>query len=634
MHPAYFPVFFWSLFIFASFLGYGETLRRALKRSEFEDLGWGLTAVWGMAVTLAIGGFLMAFKLAIAPILTAVIVLGAALAALHGVTHFLAGRFSLSSFRISLADLVLYLLAALAFASSIAWPNHVDPNDDLICYLMLPEKLLCTGTLIEPFSFQRAGTYGGQAILQALVMIVGAERNGHVPDRGIAMVMMFGMLVHATRGLRGQQAIVRFLLLFAFWFVPVPRISTNGAMTGGCLILGMLETMQRANAANTRRWSLFVPAGLLLAGACSIRPTFTVMAGFILAALAVRELWIAHRSRSTLMSATTPFLTIGLTALVILIPFMVTLYASNRTPMVPPISGYVSKAYQTYSFEDPIRNIFGTLSFFAAPEALCMLALLAIAALYPVKQGTSAILWGTILATGLILHRFSALAFLDQYRYLYPVFVPLAFWFIAAVLKKSAAENPPDSTNEPIRMPIAASIAALIVFMVVNASQGGKELGEQVKGLPDQIKEVKPFFDPSLKKAYADLQGLVPPGEKILTMVDASYWLDYKRNPMFSINAVGGSSPPPGLPFEQGPDALAGYLKGLGIRYVIAVDFDNAVLLYTRKLWNESTRPEWFYTSIWKPRFNDFMDNIDALAAQDGRLVAKAGNARLIDLGQ
>ena len=263
-----------------------------------------------------------------------------------------------------------------------------------------------------------------------------------------------------------------------------------------------------------------------------------------------------------------------------------------------------------------------------------MLTLLAIAALYPVKQGTSAILWGIMLSAGLLVYNFSALAFLDQYRFLYPILAPSAFWFIAAVLKKSAAENSADSANEPIRMPIAASIAALLVFMVVNASQGGKELGEQVKGLPDQIKEVKPFFDPSLKQAYADLQGLVPPGEKILTMVDASYWLDYKRNPMFSINAVGGSSPPPGLPFEQGPDALASYLKGLGIRYVIAVDFDNAVLLYTRKLWNESTRPEWFYTSIWKPRFNDFMDNIDALAAQDGRLLGKAGNARLIDLGK
>lgn len=634
MHPAYFPVFFWSLFIFASFLGYGETLRRALKRSEFEDLGWGLTAAWGMAVTLAIGGLLMAFKLAIAPILTAVIVLGAALAVLHGVTRFMAGKFSLSSIRISLADLVLYLLAAIAFASSIAWPNHIDPNDDLICYLMLPEKLLCTGTLIEPFSFQRAGTFGGQAILQALVMIVGAERNGHVPDRGIAMIMMFGMLVHATRGLRGQQAIVRFLLLFAFWFVPVPRISTNGAMTGGCLILGMLETMQRAFSPNTRRWSLFVPAGLLLAGACSIRPTFTVIAGFILAALALRDIWTARRSGATLLSVTQPYLTIGITAFAILIPFMVTLYASNGTPMVPPISGYVSKAYQTYSFEDPIRNLFGILTFFTAPEAIAMLALLAVAALYPVKQGTSAIVWGLMLATGLILHRFSALAFLDQYRYLYPVLVPLALWFIAALLKKSADQDSADCISGPIRMPVAVSAAALLVFMVVNANQGGKELGEQFKGLPDQMHEVKPFFDPSLKKAYTDIQGLVPAGEKILTMVDASYLLDYKRNPMVSINAVGGSSPPPGLPFEQGPDALAKYLKGLGIRYVIAVDFNNAVLLYTRKLWNENTRPEWFYTSIWKPRFNDFMDNIDALAAQDGRLVAQAGNARLIDLGQ
>jgi len=36
----YFPVLLWSLVIFASIWG----LRRALKRPEFDDLGWGLTA--------------------------------------------------------------------------------------------------------------------------------------------------------------------------------------------------------------------------------------------------------------------------------------------------------------------------------------------------------------------------------------------------------------------------------------------------------------------------------------------------------------------------------------------------------------------------------------------------------------
>ncbi len=633
MHPSYLPVFFWSLIIFVSFLGYGETLRRALNRTEFNDLGWGLTSAWGMATTLAIGGLLMAFHLAITPILTAVVVLGAALGLFYGVGSLVGGKVSRSTFRVPLSDLILYLLAAIAFASSIAWPNQIDPNDDLICYLMLPRKILCTGTLIEPFSFQRAGTFGGQALLQALVMIVGAERNGHVPDRGIAMVMMFGLLVHATRGLRGQQAVVRFLLLFAFWLVPVPRISTNGAITGGILFIGMLETLERAFSVKLRSWSAFIPAGLLLAGACSIRPTFTVVAGGVLLALALRDLWGGYRSRG-LANAITPYATIGLVALAILIPFMMVLYASNGTPMVPPFSGFVSKAFQTYSYQEPLKNISGALAFFAAPEALAMLALLSVAAYYPVKRDSKPILWGTMLASGVILHRFSALAFLDLYRYLYPIFVPLAMWMLAALLQKSAAENQQDPANEPIRVPIAASAAALLFFIITSSGQGSKELSEQITGLPDQMKEVKPFFDPNLKKAYDQLQGLVPEGEKILTMVDASYWLDYKRNPMFSINAVGGSSPPPGIPFEQGPDALTSYLKGLGIRYVIAVDFNNAVLLYTRKLWNESTRPEWFYTSIWKPRFNDFMDNIDAIANKDGRLVAKAGNARLIDLGK
>ena len=39
MHPAYFPVFFWSLLLFASLWGYGEILRRRIDRPEFADLG-------------------------------------------------------------------------------------------------------------------------------------------------------------------------------------------------------------------------------------------------------------------------------------------------------------------------------------------------------------------------------------------------------------------------------------------------------------------------------------------------------------------------------------------------------------------------------------------------------------------
>jgi hypothetical protein len=102
---------------------------------------------------------------------------------------------------------------------------------------------------------------------------------------------------------------------------------------------------------------------------------------------------------------------------------------------------------------------------------------------------------------------------------------------------------------------------------------------------------------------------------------------------MFSMNAVGGSSPPPGIPFHQGPDALLDYFRKLGFKYMVAVDFNNAVLLYTRRLWTTNTRPEWFYPQIWRPRFLDFMDNVDAWDRQ-GKVVAREGNLRLFDLGK
>jgi hypothetical protein len=657
----YLPVLLWSLVIFASFWGYGEALRRALKRPEFDDLGWGLAAAWGMAVTLAIGGFLMMFSLAKAPMLTGVVLAGAALA-LYFVAQRLANttnsqpaakkskskkgkateegtstpkQATHAGYPTVIANVLLWSLAALAFASSIAWPHHIDPNDDLICYLMLPLKLLETGTLIEPFSFQRAGTFGGQALLQALVMIAGNERNGHVPDRGIAMLMLFGILLHATRGLRGKQAFVRFLLLLALWLVPVPRISTHGAIDGGCLLVAMLITREMLIKTASKAWTGYIPVGLLLAGACCIRPTFTVAAGGMLAALFIKDILTALKSKENILNVISKyFITIGI-AFIILIPFMVVLYASNGTPMIPPFSGHVSKAYQIYAYNEFWKDMNAVAVFYSTPESICMIAMLAVAAFFSFKKDAVWIAGGAVLATSVIVNRYGAMAYLDQYRFAYPLLVPLALWLLSVLLQNST--NPLGDASTYLartrkRFALWAAALSLLSFIFVNAGQGIRELREQLNQIPQQIAEVKPFFDPNLRTAYKNLQNLVPADAKILTMVDASYWFDFKRNTIYSINAVGSSSPPPGMPFNQGPDALANYLKGLGIRYVIAVDFNNAILLYTRRLWTEATRPEWIYPQIWRPRFLDVMNNFDELEKK-GTVVAKAANARLFDLG-
>jgi len=650
----YFPVLLWSIVIFASFWGYGEALRRALKRPEFDDLGWGLTAAWGMAITLAIGGFLMMFSLAKAPMLTGVVLAGAALA-LYFVAQRLANttnpqpaskkskskkgkateegtstptQATHAGYPTVIANILVWGLAALAFASSIAWPHHIDPNDDLVCYLMLPQKILATGTLIEPFSFQRAGTFGGQALLQAMVMIVGNETSGHVPDRGLAMLAIFGILLGVVRGLKMPYALAAFVLLFSFWFVPVPRISTNAAMTGGCLLIALLDSFNRLRqSAPHLTWSSLLPSALLVAGASSIRPTYSVVIAcifmsLIAACLIQNKTWIAR------WNDIRPLFFIGLLCTALLIPFMTVLYESNGTPLIPPFSGFVSKAYQTYDHPEFSRNVESLLAFISAPNSLAILFLFLPVFLLPGPKNRTWILLGVILAYFIVILNFGALAYLDIYRYTYPLTLPILLWYLAMALKHSATFS---SKTNPLLVNCML-LVTLFVFIALNFTQGRIELIAQAKDLPAQIGSERSFLDPRLRESYTEIQKAIPQGEVILTMVDASYWLDYKRNTMFSINAVGSSSPPPGIPFGKGPEAFESYLQKLGIKYIIAVDFDNAVLLYTRRLWTAATRPEWIYAAIWRPRFLDVMNTIDYYDKQ-GKVIARSGNLRAIKLG-
>jgi hypothetical protein len=78
-------------------------------------------------------------------------------------------------------------------------------------------------------------------------------------------------------------------------------------------------------------------------------------------------------------------------------------------------------------------------------------------------------------------------------------------------------------------------------------------------------------------------------------------------------------------------EALKSYLLGQGIDYILASDFDNALLLYTRKHWLEHQRPEWFFKEVWGKYMLDFMDNVDSLT-KSCRIVATSANLRLIDL--
>ena len=655
----YFPVLLWSLVIFASFWGYGEALRRAVKRPEFEDLGWGLTAAWGMAVTLAIGGFLMMLSLAKAPMLTGVVLVGAAFA-----LYFFAQRLTSATapqpaskkskskkgktteertspptqatsagYPTVIANILIWGLAALAFASSIAWPFQVDPNDDLTGYLVYPYQILQTGTLIEPFSFQRAGTFGGQALLQALVFIAGGERNAHLPDRGFAMVVLVGILLQSNRSKQNWIALFAMLPAFALLFIPVPRISTHGAMMGGCFLVAMVATMQKISL-DQRDWRGAIPPGILAAAACTIRPTFTLLLALFYVVYLVITIFQHHLSLKEKWQFFSFLIKIGLVALLVIAPFSILLFISNGTPIIPPFQGFVDTSYQIHSYQDWAKDRNGMLTFLESPAVISLYLLGVFGVLVAASRLQASFITASILASLFVLYKFSAQSYVDKFRFVYPLIAPALFYTMVCTINNIKSANFEDKKLKIKALILLTLISAGFIFLFITHWRGAaSDISAQFLTIPEQAKETRPFLNPEVQKFYAQVQNLVPRGEKIATVVDGSYLMNFERNPIYSLNVIGACSPPPGIPYGKEPVEVAQYFKNLGINYLICVDFDNAVLLYTRRLWTEHTRPEIFYQKVWKPRFLDFMNAIDELDKM-GYVTARAGNIRLFDFAK
>jgi hypothetical protein len=86
----------------------------------------------------------------------------------------------------------------------------------------------------------------------------------------------------------------------------------------------------------------------------------------------------------------------------------------------------------------------------------------------------------------------------------------------------------------------------------------------------------------------------------------------------------------------EGPEAVAAYLKKMGIRAIIACNFDSALSLYNRRFYRDAlTHPEssTLVDRLIAPKNLKFMDDIDELARMAGdKNVLRHGPLRVIVL--
>lgn len=576
----------------------------------------------------------MALHLAKAPVLTAVVLAGTALAAFYLLEKLIAnnakgskGTPNTPAASVQLTTILLFLLAALAFASSIAWPVQVDPNDDVACYLSFPEKILQTGTLIEPFNVRRMGTYGGQALLQALVMIVGGEKNGHVPDRGFGMLLLFGMLLHLSRGIPKPLGMLRFLAVGCLFFVSIPRINTGSHLTGAAMILALILTLSKLPLAPRAGWTACLVPALLVAAAGSLRMTYLLCVAGIIALEPIIRHWTDFKSIVVaLQKAFVCVFPVALGSSLILIPWMAVLWQSNGTPMYPPLLGTMNPEFTVLGNKGgAIFDVAHGLACLLTPEILVLLLCLGLTFFSTPHPLALATAWAAVLVSWYTSYKFGVTVLSEGYRYTFPMLMPVALWQLVSSINRDG--NQADTPDIKGMIP---AVLALALLLALNLPNAGRELGVQVESLPLQIVSRDRLVNPALTNADRELQNFTPRGSKIFAAVDTPYGFDFSRNVIYTADVPGASSSGT-WPLRQGPQALEKHLVEQGFKYIIASDFDNAMLLYTRKHWNEHQRPEWYFKEIWGKYFLDFMDSVDSLA-KTNRVVATAANLRLIEL--
>jgi hypothetical protein len=125
------------------------------------------------------------------------------------------------------------------------------------------------------------------------------------------------------------------------------------------------------------------------------------------------------------------------------------------------------------------------------------------------------------------------------------------------------------------------------------------------------------------------LNAAIPVHAKVLAATDYPALLDFSRFTFATLDQAGGTSPPPGMPFFQGPTAAVHYLRHLGYSYIVTASPAQPGL-YRFRSWLRNLRRPQFVFKAWTPYFVDWQATVNALEASKRYPVAQFGTNTLI----
>jgi len=609
---AYATVFFWGIAVLIGFVGLGRMAARAIGEEAAEKAGWGLHAVWGMAVFMFAGGLLALFGACGEMAITLLICAGIGMIIWTAVRAGWPSRAGIAA--LPWAFWPACAVALFLYAGGLCWQANVNAADDFAAYYEFCEKLLSTGSFPEPFSWRRLASLGGHTLLQSTMLAHGSWAHAQSFEVALCPVILLGLIAGFRRGAILQRPIGLFLALAAIT-TPILRVNTASHFTGIVLFVGLFSTLDLIATTAAGRRRLFAVAGLVAAGMCVLRAQNVPAAG---GALGLFWLLLWLKERTVPRAAIAEAACWGATMLAGLLPWMIMSWISNGTPLFPLLQGGNNLAFNPQIIQGSLHvrlqpAVQAALHPAILPLLLCLLAA------PNWKRGLAA----QVTAIAAVLASL-ALAYTVSMapdaatipRYIQPLLLSAA---LAALM--TAAVSPRGRL---------AAYALGAILVATTLPERSIHLAQYFATLGQSGAINMPLRSQTVKD-YKAAQELVPKGKRILVCSDFPFLFDHERNPVWTIDLPNACSPRPGLPFQKPAQETQRYLRSLGIDYVIFVDPAQSLVLYNRKVWQDHAAGEVLLWKVQAPFYLDFFDTMERLATIEP-IAGKSGALTVMQL--
>jgi hypothetical protein len=623
----YFLPLLWGLVLLGSFIGYGALLRRLL--FDRERLGWASDAAWGMSFIVVLGGLLNGVHVISPPLVLGLIAGGFAAALFDMVKNSPSWAGKIALIRTyaaghpaafagkSLGYACIITLAGLQYVASVdvsphaAMSDYYSLMDDVKGYFTFPKQMLETGTIApDAFSGYRLITgLGGQAMLHTLMLVLFDFKHVPFVDGGVALIICVGLVLRIgqERGLAypWTWALAMFFLIVPYY--PALRINSSSFTTGMVMFLALFAFLGGDTPLKGSPVRNAIIVALLAAGGCALK---TNLIPPLVAVLGLSYSWYVISTRLKKEALIEAFL-VPVFVLLMLLPWMLSLERSSGTMLYPVLGmGFDEYRYGYYLSEDyagglmlieKLSIIFG--SFLSREIYMCLFIGGAVSYFISdlrQRAAPQAFALGSLIAAVAIMLRADLSNLVPFQRYLFvAVFTSLVAVLADLMLilsRRIPAVHPAALLrNAAPQISRTKAIAALLAILGTWAAllwhypygrlawSMYRDLYAQIAGSMESRGSV--MFTEADFLRHKRAQESVPPGQALLSRDHATLLYDYGRNPIFHISDPGTCSPPPGMPFFQGPDAVAAYLLLHNIRYVAYAYADQAGYPVIDNLW-------------------------------------------------